>query len=159
MRFILVFPILLCSCLNLEIENKPCRTDEGCPVPFFCSAGYCTNAESVPNMPSPDILTSGSYRYNPDIQNDIKGLTCSQSGCHSATATNKLKIDTTPGQERNNYDALIGNKLVTPGNSYASPLIVVPASGTSTSQVGHVKTLTSTKLTAWESWVRNGAPF
>lgn len=159
MRFILVFPILLCSCLNLEIENKPCRTDEGCPVPFVCSAGYCTNAETVPDMPSSDLSTSSSYRYNPDIQNDLKSLACSQSGCHNATVTNKLRIDTTLWQERNNYDALISNKLVTPGNSYVSPLIIIPASGTSTSMVSHVKTLTGTKLTAWENWVRSGAPF
>lgn len=159
MRFIWSFPLLLCSCLNLEIENKPCRTDEGCPLPFVCSAGYCTNAEAVPNMTSPDLSTSSSYRYNPDIQNDLKSLVCSQSGCHNTTATNKLRINTTPGQERNNYEALIGNNLVTIGNSYASPLIVVPASGTSTSQVSHVKTLTGTKLTAWENWIRSGAPF
>lgn len=93
-----------------------------------------------------------------DIQSDMKSLTCTQSGCHNATATNKLKIDTTAGKEMDNYNALFTNQLVIKGDAANSPLIKVPSTGTGPT-TSHVKTLTGTKLTDWQAWVTAGAPF
>ena len=94
-----------------------------------------------------------------DIQADMKSLTCLQSGCHNATATNKLKIDTTAGKEMDNYNSLFTNQLVIKNDATNSPLVKVPSTGTATSGVSHVKTLTGSKLMDWQTWVNAGAPF
>lgn len=95
--------------------------------------------------------------YN-DIQSDMKSLTCTQSGCHNSTATNKLKIDTTAGKEMDNYNALFTNQLVVKGDATNSALIKVPSTGMGPT-TSHVKTLTGTKLKDWQDWVAAGANF
>ena len=93
-----------------------------------------------------------------DIQKDMVALGCTASGCHNATATNKLKIDTTAGKEMDNYMLLLNQQLVIKGDATNSPLIKVPSTGMGPT-VGHVKTLTGTKLTNWQTWVTGGASF
>lgn len=102
--------------------------------------------------------TTPTGKVYADIQSDMKALTCTQSGCHNATATNKLKIDTTAGKEQANYDALFTNQLVIKGDAANSPLIKVPSTGMGPT-TSHVKTLTGTKLTDWTDWVTAMAPF
>ncbi len=94
-----------------------------------------------------------------DIQADMKSLTCLQSGCHNATATNKLKIDTTAGKEMDNYNSLFTNQLVTKNDAANSPLIKIPSTGTLAAGGTHVKLLTGSKLMDWQTWVNAGAPF
>ena len=93
-----------------------------------------------------------------DIQKDIVALGCAASGCHNATASNKLKIDTTAGKEMDNYMLLLTQQLVIKNDATNSPLIKVPSTGQGPT-AGHVKTLTGTKLTNWQTWVNAGAPF
>ena len=114
---------------------------------------------AAPNMPvdmAADLAPAHRYA---DIQADIRALACASTGCHNATATNKLKIDLTAGQERNNYDAMITAQMLIPGSPNTSPLIVVAATGQAAGGVSHVKTLTGTKLADWTAWVQAGAPF
>lgn len=94
-----------------------------------------------------------------DIQVDLKLLACTSTGCHNATATNKLRIDITVGQERSNYDAMIADQMIIPGSPSTSPLIVVAATGQATGGGLHVKTLTGTKLANWTAWIQAGAPY
>ena len=94
-----------------------------------------------------------------DIQSDMKSLTCTQAGCHKTTATNKLKIDTTPGKELDNYLSLIDQQLVIRSDAASSPLVRVPSTGMATSGALHVTTLTGSKLTKWQTWINAAAPF
>jgi hypothetical protein len=93
-----------------------------------------------------------------DIQKDLVALGCTASGCHNATASNKLKIDTTAGKEMDNYMLLLNQQLVIKGDATNSPLVKVPSTGMGPT-VGHVKTLTGTKLTNWQTWINGGATF
>ncbi len=100
--------------------------------------------------------------YDPlyaDIQSDMKSLTCTQAGCHNATATNQLKIDTTAGKELDNYLSLIDQQLVIKSDAASSPLVRVPSTGMATSGAPHVTTLTGSKLTKWQAWINGGALF
>lgn len=102
------------------------------------------------------------FVYDPlyvDIQSDMKSLTCTQAGCHNATATNKLKIDTTAGEEMDNYKSLFDQQLVIKSDAASSPLIRVPSTGMATSGALHVTTLTGSKLTKWQTWINSGAWF
>lgn len=94
-----------------------------------------------------------------DIQKDLVSLGCTATGCHNSTATNKLKIDTTAGKEMENYMLLLTQQLVVKMDATNSPLVKVPSTGMATSGASHVKTLTGTKLTNWQTWVNNGATF
>ena len=100
--------------------------------------------------------------YDPlyaDIQTDMKSLTCTQAGCHNATATNKLKLDMTPGKEMDNYKSLFDQQLVIRSDAVSSPLVRVPSTGMATSGALHVTTLTGSKLTKWQTWINAAAPF
>lgn len=105
----------------------------------------------------PGTETPAVKTYN-DIQSDMKSLTCTQSGCHVGTVTNKLKLDITPGKEMDNYNSLFTNQLVVKGDAANSSLIKVPSTGTGPT-TSHVKTLTGTKLKDWQDWVAAGANF
>ena len=94
-----------------------------------------------------------------DIQKDLVSLGCTAVGCHNATATNKLKIDPTAGKEMDNYMLLLNQQLVIKMDATNSPLVKVPSTGTATGGATHVKTLTGSKLTNWQTWVNNGASF
>lgn len=106
-----------------------------------------------------DMTTTNPTKMYADIQADMKSLTCTQSGCHNATATNKLKIDTTPGKELDNYLSLIDQQLVIRSDAASSPLVRVPSTGMATSGALHVTTLTGSKLTKWQTWINAAAPF
>lgn len=146
----LIFATATATCLWLSACEKSPE-----PAPPADMAADLT----APNQPV-DMTSdlAPAYRYA-DIQADIRALTCAATGCHNATATNKLKIDLTAGQERNNYDAMLTTQMLIPGNPNTSPLIVVAATGQATSGTSHVKTLTGTKLANWTAWVQAGAPF
>jgi hypothetical protein len=120
-------------------------------------------SETIVELPvtmSP-VAGCGNYPWlsYSEIQRDMQALTCTQVGCHSRGSPTKLAIDTTPGNEMDNYMLLLNQQLVKKGDAKNSPLIRVPATGQAGSGVAHVKTLTGTKLTNWNTWVDIGAPF
>jgi len=108
--------------------------------------------------PDPGTTT---VTYSANIQKDMNSLSCLTTGCHNATSTTKLKIDTTAGKEQANYDGLFSNNLVIKGDAANSPLIKIPSTGMTLGNppVTHVKTLSGTKLTDWTNWVNAMAPF
>ena len=97
------------------------------------------------------------YQYE-DLQKDMVTLSCTAGGCHDASSTTKLKINPATGQEKSNYDMLGASGLIVSGQPGASPLVIVPSTGLS-GAVTHVKTLTGGRLTSWQAWIQNMAPF
>jgi len=121
-------------------------------IGFGAALGACGGDPPV----DPGVVT-----YSANIQKDMNALSCLTTGCHNATGTTKLKIDTTAGKEQANYDSLFSNNLVIKGDAANSPLIKIPSTGMTLGNppVGHVKTLSGTKLTDWTNWVNAMAPF
>lgn len=120
-------------------------------IGFGAALGACDNTPPV----------SETVTFSLNIQKDMNSLSCLTTGCHNATSTTKLKIDTTAGKEQANYDGLFSNQLVIKGDAANSPLIKIPSTGMTlgTPPVTHVKTLSGSKLTDWTNWVNNMAPF
>ena len=111
---------------------------------------------SCGDPPGPEPLR---ITYSRNIQKDLKILSCGAVGCHSVNGSSRLQIDPTAGQEMVNYQRMLTNGILIPGNSSTSPLITVPSTGVDLMGAPHVKTLTGTKLTDWKNWVDDQAPF
>lgn len=105
---------------------------------------------------NPDSGTTLTYSAN--IQKDMQTLSCISGGCHDSTGTSNLKINV-QGDAMANYQVIITNNYVKPGDAANSPMIKVPSTGTDLQNMVHVKTLSGTKLADWTSWVNAGAPF